>query len=66
MCDEELFERSILNQPVYRNKFITKLVRRKKSVLYLRNWIRGGVRKVCELPFKNRILDENAVYCTLN
>ena len=37
VCDEELFRRSILNQPVWGNKFITKLVRRKKSVLYLRN-----------------------------
>ena len=31
VCDEELFERSILNQPVWGNKFITRLVRRKKK-----------------------------------
>ena len=66
VCDEELFERSILNQPLWGNKFITKLVRRKRSVLYLRNWIRSGVRKVCDLPFKNGILDENGMYIKLD
>ena len=66
VCDEELFERSISNQPVWGHKFITKLVRRQKSVLYVRNWMRSGVRKVCDLPFKNGILDENGMYIKLD
>ena len=66
VCNEELFERSILNQTVWGNKFITKLVGQKRSVLYLRNWIRSGVRKVCDVQFKNGILDENAIYLKLD
>ena len=37
-----------------------------KSVLCLRNWIRTGVRKVCDLPFRNGILDENSMYIKLD
>ena len=34
--------------------------------MFLRNWIRSGVRIVGDLPFKNGILDEHAMYQTLN
>ena len=41
-----VFVNTIMNQPLWGNKFITKMTRRKKNVLFLRNWIRSGIRKV--------------------
>ena len=66
VSDKPFFERSILNQPLWGNKYITHNIGRKKCVLFLRNWIRSGVRIVGDLPFKNGILDEHAMYQTLN
>jgi len=45
---------------------ITKNTGRKKSVLFLRNWIRSGVRKVSDLPFISGILNEHSMYLKLN
>ena len=42
--------------------FITTYVKHKKRVLFLRNWIRGGIRKVGDLVFSNGILDERSLY----
>ena len=33
-----------------------------KNVLFLRNWIRSGIRKVWDLIFTDGILDENCIY----
>ena len=66
VSDESTFQQSILNQPLWGNKYITHYVGCKKSVLFLRNWIRSGVRIVSDLPFINGILDENAMYTMLD
>ena len=34
------FEKSIMSQPLWGNKFITHCIRCRKNVLFLRNWIR--------------------------
>ena len=57
VCDENEFEKSIMSQPLFGNKFITTYARRKNRVLFLRNWIRGGIRKVGDLVFSNGTLD---------
>ena len=62
VCDENEFEKSIMSQPLFGNKFITTYARRKNRVLFLRNWIRGGIRKVGDLVFSNGILDERFIY----
>ena len=62
VCDENEFEKSIMSQPLFGNKFITSYARRKNRVLFLRNWIRGGIRKVGDLVFSNGILDERFIY----
>ena len=59
---EQEFGKSIKSQPLFGNKFITTYVRRKKRVLFLRNWIRGGIRKVGDLVFSNGVLDERSLY----
>ena len=59
VSEEQEFEKSIMSQPLFGNKFITTYVRHKKQVLFLRNWINGGIRKVGYLVFSNGILDEN-------
>ena len=56
------FEKSIMSQPLFGNKFITTYARRKNRVLFLRNWIRRGIRKVGDLVFSNGILDERFIY----
>ena len=38
------------------------MIRRKKNVLFLRNWIRSGIRKVGDLVFINGTLDENDIH----
>ena len=48
------------------NKFLIGFARpKKKNVLFLRNWVRSGIRTVGELVFRNGILDEHHVYQTL-
>ena len=64
--DESFFEKSILNQPLWGKKYITHYIGRRKNVLFLRNWIRSGVRIVDDLPFRNGVLDENAMHLRLN
>ena len=66
VSDESTFQQSILNQPLWGNKYITHYVGCEKSVLFLRNWIRSGFRVVSDLPFINGILDENAMYTMLD
>ena len=59
VTDESTFEKSVLNQPLWGKKYITYYVGRRKNVLFLRNWIRSGVKVVGDLPFRNGVLDEN-------
>jgi hypothetical protein len=61
-CDRTDFEESIMNQSLWGNKFITHNIKRKKNVLFLRNWIRSGVRNVKDLQFKDGILNVNQTY----
>ena len=58
VCDKNYFENTIMNQPLWGNKYITHMTRCKKNVLFLRNWIRSGVRKIGDLVFRNGILNE--------
>ena len=51
-----------MNQSLWGNKFITHDVGCKKNVLFLRNWIRSGVREVGDLTFTNGVLDERSMY----
>ena len=43
------------------NKYVTAHVALKKNVLFFRNWIRNGIRKVSDVLFMNGILDENHI-----
>ena len=63
--DKDTFVKNILTQPLWRNKFITEYARPKKHILFLRNWVRSGIRTVGDLVFRNGILDEHHVYQTL-
>lgn len=51
-----------MDQSLWGNKFFTHSISNKKNVLFLRNWIRSGVRKVKDLSFTNGILDTNNTY----
>ena len=62
VSDKIYFKSTIMNQSLWGNKFITHNVGCKKNVLFLRNWIRSGVRKVGDLTFTNGVLDERSVY----
>ena len=55
--DFEAFKNTILNQPLWGNRFITITKRDKKNVLLLRNWIRSGVRYVKDVMFTDGIVD---------
>ena len=55
--DFEMFKNTILNQPLWGNRFITVRKRDKKKVLLLRNWIRSGVRYVKDVMFIDGIVD---------
>ncbi len=61
-CNRTEFEETIMNQTLWGNKYITYNMQRKKNVLFLRNWIRSGVRKVKDLQFKDGVLDVNQTY----
>ena len=56
VSDKICFESTIMNQ------FITNNVGCKKNVLFLRNWIHSGARKVGELTFTNGVFDERSMY----
>ena len=45
-----------MNQPLWGNKQITKMTKGKKNVLFLRNWIRSGIRKVGDLIFRDMMV----------
>ena len=62
VSDKNYFENTIMNQPLWGNKYITHMTRCKKNVLFLRNWIRSGVKKIGDLVFSNGILNEQFVY----
>ena len=62
VSDKDCFERTIMNQPLWGNKYIVNITRGKKNVLFLRNWIRWGVRVVGDLMFTNGTLDEQFAY----
>ena len=62
VSEKSYFESTIMNQSLWGNKFITHNVGCKKNVLFLRNWIRSGVRKVGDLIFTNGVLDERSMY----
>ena len=59
VTDKKSFEESILRQPLWGNKYITKNNGKTKNVLFLRNWIRSGIMKVGDLKFLNGFLDLN-------
>ena len=56
------FVNTIMNQPLWGNKYITIMIRRKNNVLFLRNWIRSSIRKVRDLVFIDGTLDENDIH----
>ena len=60
--DLKTFQTNIRNECIWANKYITAITRKKKTTLYLRNWIRSGVRYVSDLRFKSGVLDERYVY----
>ena len=63
VTDKDLFENTIMNQSLWGNKYVVNIANGKKNVLFLRNWIRSGVRVVIgDLRFKNGILDEQFAY----
>ena len=62
VSDRLAFVNTIMNQPLWGNKYITIMIRRKKNVLFLRNWIRSGIRKVGDLVFIDGTLDENDIH----
>lgn len=59
---QDLFENNIMNESIWGNKFITTTVRRKKNVLFLRDWVRSGVRIVNDLCFADGLLDIQRTY----
>ena len=62
VSDRECFERTIMNQPLWGNKYIANITHGKKNVLFLRNWIRSCARVVGDLMFTNGTLDVQFVY----
>ena len=55
--DFRSFKSTILNQPLWGNRFITIRKGDKKNVLLLQNWIRSGVRYVKDVLFIDGIVD---------
>ena len=62
VTDINEFKQNIYNEYIWGNKFITRNTRHKKTVLFFRNWIRSGVRKISQLKFIDGILDEKHIY----
>ena len=56
------FIKTIMHQQLWGNKFITISINRKKNVLFLRNWIRSGIRNVGDIMFVNGIPDAHYIY----
>ena len=59
------FKHNIANQPIWGNKFITIKHGKRKNILFFRDWIRSGVRKISDLRFRDGVLDENYIYNTI-
>ena len=57
----ETLKNNIGAEAIWLNKHI-KNHGRKKNKLYLRNWVRSGINKICDLEFNNGILDEYYIY----
>ena len=51
-----------MHQQLWGNNFITISINRKKIVLFLRNWIRSGIRNVGDIMFVNGIPDADYIY----
>ena len=62
VIDYEQFCSNIYSQSLWGNLFINVSVRKRKNVLYLRNWIRSGVNKVGDLQFINGKVNEAYLY----
>jgi len=58
VTDKSYFLETIMNQPLWGNKYITKNIGPQKSVLFLSNWIKGGIRYVRDLNFIDGELNE--------
>ena len=56
------FIKTTMHQQLWGNKFITISINRKKNVLFLRNWIRSGIRNVGDIMFINGIPDAHYIY----
>ena len=61
VTDELEFIGNIWNQPLWGNKYVTVHVIGKKNVLFFRNWIRSGIRKVSHVLFMNGVRNENHI-----
>ena len=53
----EEFATNFFTKSIWGNKFIFVKRKRKKCVLFLRNWVRSGIRYIRDLRFVNGILD---------
>jgi hypothetical protein len=62
VTDREAFEKNILNEYIWFNKFITEAIGKKNRVLFLRNWIRSGIRKISDLKFINGKVDTKSMF----
>ena len=57
MNDAVSFINTILDHPLWGNRFINVQKRGKKNVMLLYNWIRSGVSYITDLSFVNGIVD---------
>ena len=62
VTEQSDFIKTIEHQQLWGNKFITISMNRKKNVLFLRNWIRSGIRNVGDIMFVNGIPDADYIY----
>ena len=62
VCTLDKFKENIVNQCIWGNKFIMLRQGNKKCVLFLRNWIRSGVKRISDLKFIDGKLNENYIY----
>ncbi len=64
--DEVCFQESIMNQPIWANKYISTKIKGRRNILFFRNWIKSGINQVGDLKFRNGILDELDTYQKIN
>ena len=60
--DEETFNESILDQPLFGNRFLKLKVNNTMSCLYYLNWIENDIKYVGNLRIQNGIIDETYLY----